>query len=58
MSSEWGPDRGVRRGVVAVGAAGVVLIAAGAVVDVFWVVGIGVWAMIGAIVTELVYRPE
>ncbi|MFD3554357.1 hypothetical protein [Streptomyces goshikiensis] len=57
MTIDWPPDRGIRRTVLALGAAGLTVIATGVVLDVLWILGIGVWAVITAMVIELVYRP-
>ncbi|WP_405527398.1 hypothetical protein OG592_06645 [Streptomyces avidinii] len=57
MTISWCPDRAVRRTVLALGAAGLTVIAAGAILDALWLLGIGVWAVIAAMVIELVYRP-
>ncbi|MGY4387905.1 fatty acid desaturase [Streptomyces sp. TE12347] len=51
------PDRAVRRTVLVLGAAGLTVIATGAILDALWLLGIGVWALIAAMVIELVYRP-
>ncbi|MFJ3519682.1 hypothetical protein ACWGF3_08345 [Streptomyces xanthophaeus] len=57
MTISWRPDRAVRRTVLALGAAGLTVIATGAILDALWLLGIGVWAVIAAMVIELVYRP-
>ncbi|MFD3675623.1 hypothetical protein [Streptomyces sp. NPDC058613] len=57
MTIDWLPDRGIRRATLALGAAGVTVIAAGAVLEALWLLGIGVWAIITAMMIELVYRP-
>ncbi|MFI8387584.1 hypothetical protein [Streptomyces sp. NPDC085540] len=57
MTTRSRPDRGVRRTVLALGAAGLAGIAAGAVLDALWLLGIGVWGVIAAMLIELVYRP-
>ncbi|MFF4389863.1 hypothetical protein ACFY0G_24220 [Streptomyces sp. NPDC001552] len=57
MTTRSRPDCGVRRTVLALGAAGLTVIAAGAVLDALWLLGIGVWGVIAAMVIELVYRP-
>ncbi|MEV6399080.1 hypothetical protein AB0M39_30585 [Streptomyces sp. NPDC051907] len=57
MTVTWGPDRGVRRTTLALAAAGPALIAPGLIVGSWWLIGAGVWAVIVAIVIELVYRP-
>ncbi|WP_162688391.1 MULTISPECIES: hypothetical protein [unclassified Streptomyces] len=57
MTIDWRPDRGIRRTVLVLGAAGLTLIATGAVLDVLWLLGIGVWGVIAAMMVELVYRP-
>ncbi|MFD3775399.1 hypothetical protein, partial [Streptomyces sp. NPDC058612] len=57
VTIDWLPDRGIRRATLALGAAGVTVIAAGAVLEALWLLGIGVWAIITAMMIELVYRP-
>ncbi|GGP81675.1 MULTISPECIES: hypothetical protein [Streptomyces] len=57
MTRDWLPDRGIRRTVHALGAAGLTVIAAGAVLEAMWLLGIGVWGVIAAMGIELVYRP-
>ncbi|MCM1973038.1 MULTISPECIES: hypothetical protein [unclassified Streptomyces] len=57
MTIEWRPDRGIRRTELALGAAGLTFVAAGAALDFLWLLGIGVWGVIAAMVIELVYRP-
>ncbi|MFD3805480.1 hypothetical protein ACFWTC_18085 [Streptomyces sp. NPDC058619] len=63
MTIDWLPNRGIRRatlvlGVAGVaGVAGVTVITTGAVLEALWLLGIGVWAIITAMMIELVYRP-
>ncbi|MEJ8642048.1 hypothetical protein WKI68_12335 [Streptomyces sp. MS1.HAVA.3] len=57
MTISWRPDRGIRRTVLALGAAGLAVIASGALLEALWLLGLGVWAVIAAMVIELVYRP-
>ncbi|WP_185893989.1 hypothetical protein [Streptomyces sp. WAC05950] len=57
MTRDWLPDRGIRRTVHALGAAGLTVIAAGAVLEAMWLLGIGVWGVIAAMGIDLVYRP-
>ncbi|MFJ1566325.1 hypothetical protein ACIOG8_19225 [Streptomyces erythrochromogenes] len=57
MTISWRPDRAVRRTVLALAAAGLTVIATGAILDTLWLLGIGVWAVIAAMAIELVYRP-
>ncbi|MFG2335404.1 hypothetical protein [Streptomyces yangpuensis] len=57
MTTRSRPDRGIRRTVLALGAAGLTVIAAGAVLDALWLLGIGVWGLIAAMLIELVYKP-
>ncbi|MFF4449845.1 hypothetical protein [Streptomyces sp. NPDC001502] len=57
MTTRSCPDRAIRRTVLALAAAGLTLIATGAVLDALWLLGIGVWGVIAAIVIELVYWP-
>jgi hypothetical protein len=57
MTASWSPDRPVRRTVLALGAAAAALVATGAALDLRWLLGLGVWTGIAAIVIELVYRP-
>ncbi|WP_168724373.1 hypothetical protein [Streptomyces sp. A1547] len=49
--------RQIRQTVLALGAAGLTVIATGAALDALWLLGIGVWGVIAAMVIELVYRP-
>ncbi|MCX4776232.1 hypothetical protein [Streptomyces sp. NBC_01264] len=58
MTIDWSPDRGIHRTVLALGAGGLVVVTTGAALDVMWLLGIGVWGLIAAMVIELVYRPE
>ncbi|MFJ3939765.1 hypothetical protein ACIPYR_20300 [Streptomyces parvus] len=57
MRDTWGPDRGVLVAVRVSGLIGLAAITAGALSSTMWIVGVGVWAMIAAFLTELVYRP-
>ncbi|MER6254601.1 hypothetical protein ABT224_24915 [Streptomyces sp. NPDC001584] len=57
MTTRSHADRGIRRTVLALVATGLPLIATGAALDALWLLGIGVWGVIAAIVIELVYRP-
>ncbi|MFJ7587466.1 hypothetical protein ACIQZO_08700 [Streptomyces sp. NPDC097617] len=57
MTAMWGPDRHVRRTMLALGTAGLALICVGTILDALWLLGIGVWAVIVAMLIELVYRP-
>ncbi|MCY0946697.1 hypothetical protein [Streptomyces antarcticus] len=57
MTTDWFPDRGIRRTILALGAAGLTVIATGAVLEALWLLGIGVWTVITAMMIELVYRP-
>ncbi|MFD6912238.1 hypothetical protein ACFWB2_10490 [Streptomyces virginiae] len=57
MTTRSRPDRSIRRTVLALGAAGLTVIAVGAVLDALWLLGIGVWGVIVAMLIELVYRP-
>ncbi|MER5760598.1 hypothetical protein [Streptomyces sp. NPDC002082] len=57
MTIDWLPDRGIRRTVLALGAVGLSVIATGVALDLLWLLGIGVWGVIGAMAVELVYRP-
>ncbi|MGW1767711.1 hypothetical protein ACWCQL_27125 [Streptomyces sp. NPDC002073] len=57
MTTRPRPDRRIRRTVLALGAVGLAVIATGAVLDALWLLGIGVWCVIAAMVIELVYRP-
>ncbi|MFD7627732.1 hypothetical protein ACFV7Q_17120 [Streptomyces sp. NPDC059851] len=50
-------DRPIRRTMYALGAVGLTLVVTGAALDLLWLLGIGVWAVIAAILIELVYRP-
>ncbi|MFD9357877.1 hypothetical protein [Streptomyces sp. NPDC060031] len=57
VTISWRPDRAVRRTVLALGAAGLTVIATGAILDACGCSVSGVWAIIAAMVIELVYRP-
>lgn len=57
VTSDWFPDHGTRRNVLALGTAGLTIIAIGALLEAQWLLGMGVWALIIAMVIELVYRP-
>ncbi|MGE7385210.1 hypothetical protein ACQKM2_06920 [Streptomyces sp. NPDC004126] len=57
MTPRSRPDHEVRRTVLVLGAAGLTAIATGAVLDALWLLGIGVWSVIAAMVIELVYQP-
>ncbi|MGW6572375.1 hypothetical protein ACWGAN_09360 [Streptomyces sp. NPDC054945] len=57
MTTRSRPDRAIRRTVLVLAAAGLALIATGAVLDALWLLGIGVWGVIAAMLIELVYRP-
>ncbi|MFF3013690.1 hypothetical protein [Streptomyces sp. NPDC057939] len=57
MTTSWGPDRGVRRAVLAVGSGGLTVIGAGLVLDALWLLGCGVWGVIVAFAVEVIYRP-
>ncbi|WP_369776738.1 hypothetical protein [Streptomyces sp. R33] len=57
MHTRSRPDRQIRQTVLALGAAGLTVIATGAALDALWLLGIGVWGVIAAMATELVYRP-
>lgn len=49
--------RGLRRTEYTLFLAAVLLIAAGAVSDVWWVIGVGAWALIAGGAIEMIYRP-
>ncbi|GBP99026.1 hypothetical protein SSP531S_04210 [Streptomyces spongiicola] len=51
------PDRGMCTAVPVLGGVAVLLVAAGAAAGAVWLVGAGVWALIAAVATKLVYRP-
>ncbi|MEE1770890.1 hypothetical protein PUR34_22795 [Streptomyces sp. JV185] len=57
MTTDWFPDRRMRRNVRALGTAGLTVIVVGAVLEAHWLLGIGVWALIIAMLIDLVYRP-
>ncbi|WP_158754321.1 hypothetical protein [Streptomyces sp. NRRL F-2580] len=57
MTTRSRSDRTVRRTVLALAAAGLAVITTGAALDALWLLGIGVWALIAAMVIELVYQP-
>ncbi|MFI6642935.1 hypothetical protein [Streptomyces sp. NPDC050504] len=50
-------DRRVRRHVLALAVGSVLLCAIGATTDSMWLLGIGTWLLIAAVLLELVYRP-
>lgn len=50
-------DRRVRRHAVALGVSAFLVSAAGTATDNLWLLGIGAWLLIAAILLELVYRP-
>ncbi|MEU9086602.1 hypothetical protein [Streptomyces sp. NPDC048357] len=56
MTTRSHSDRAIRRTVLALAAAGLALVTTGAAIDALWLLGIGVWALIAAMVIELVYR--
>ncbi|MFE7472347.1 hypothetical protein ACFU98_14565 [Streptomyces sp. NPDC057575] len=47
----------MRRNVLALGTAGLTVIAVGALLEALWLLGIGVWALIIAMMIDLIYRP-
>ncbi|WND33015.1 hypothetical protein RI578_01380 [Streptomyces sp. BB1-1-1] len=49
--------RGMKRLLCALLLVAASLIAAGALTETLWLLGIGAWALIGAVLFELVYRP-
>ncbi|MEJ1201620.1 MULTISPECIES: hypothetical protein [unclassified Streptomyces] len=49
--------RGMQRLLCALLLVAAALIAAGALTETLWLLGIGAWALIGAVLFELVYRP-
>lgn len=53
-TTDWFPDRGMRRNVLALGTAGLTVFA---VLKAQWLLGIGIGALITAMVIDLVYRP-
>lgn len=57
MTTDWFPDRGIRRTILALGAAGLTVIATGALLEALWLLGLGVWTVITAMMIELIYRP-
>ncbi|WP_162793076.1 MULTISPECIES: hypothetical protein [Streptomyces] len=57
MTPRSRPDLGIRRAVLALGTVGLTVIATGAVFEALWLLGIGVWSVIAAMVIELVYQP-
>ncbi|MFD9366685.1 hypothetical protein ACFWA6_03100 [Streptomyces sp. NPDC060020] len=57
MTTRSHSDRTVRRTVLALAASGLAVITTGAALDALWLLGIGVWALIAAMVIELVYQP-
>ncbi|QWB21159.1 MULTISPECIES: hypothetical protein [Streptomyces] len=57
MATDWFPDRGVRRMVLLLGTAGLAVLTGGIVGDLLWVIGLGAWMFMIALIVELVYRP-
>ncbi|MFJ2477248.1 hypothetical protein ACIOWI_30450 [Streptomyces sp. NPDC087659] len=57
MASDWPPDRGIRRLTLALAGAAAVLVTSGALLELMWLLGIGVWAVMAALGIELIYRP-
>ncbi|MFF3672867.1 hypothetical protein ACFYYS_02640 [Streptomyces sp. NPDC002120] len=57
MTTRSHSDRTVRRTVLALATSGLAVITTGAALDALWLLGIGVWALIAAMVIELVYQP-
>ncbi|GAA1333007.1 hypothetical protein GCM10009647_074000 [Streptomyces sanglieri] len=57
VTTDWFPDRGMRRNVLALGTAGLTDIAIGALLETQWLLGIGVWGLIIAMMIDLIYRP-
>ncbi|MEU8942576.1 hypothetical protein OHU17_05835 [Streptomyces goshikiensis] len=57
MNTRSRPDHKIRQTVLVLGAAGLTVIATGAALDALWLLGIGVWGVIAAMVIELVYQP-
>ncbi|MFD9216625.1 hypothetical protein ACFVY9_26750 [Streptomyces sp. NPDC059544] len=54
MASDWPPDRGIRRLTLALAGAAAVLITSGALLELMWLLGIGVWAVMAALGIELI----
>lgn len=50
-------DRGMKRLFYALLLAAAVLLAVGALTGALWLLGIGTWTLIGALLIELIYRP-
>ncbi|MFC9125706.1 hypothetical protein ACFT4A_02530 [Streptomyces sp. NPDC057099] len=57
MAIDWFPDRGVRRLVIVLGTAGLAVLAGGIAVDLLWIIGLGAWMFMIAVIIELIYRP-
>ncbi|MGW7520972.1 hypothetical protein ACWGJ2_35870 [Streptomyces sp. NPDC054796] len=57
MKATYDPDYGIRRAIALLAAAAVLLVTAGVLIGWMWVTGIGVWALIAAVLTEMLYRP-
>ncbi|WP_328741337.1 hypothetical protein OHA91_39470 (plasmid) [Streptomyces erythrochromogenes] len=51
------PDRRMRLRITILTLGAIAMIVAGAAAEWWWLLGIGVWTMIVAFVTELIYRP-
>ncbi|MFI8266594.1 MULTISPECIES: hypothetical protein [unclassified Streptomyces] len=57
MNTRSRPDHQIRRTVLVLGAAGLTVIGTGAALDALWLLGVGVWGVIAAMLIELVYQP-
>lgn len=57
MADFWGSDRRARRIAYALAVAGACLIAWGGAVGSLWVIGVGVWLFIAAVLVDLIRRP-
>ncbi|MFE9933101.1 hypothetical protein [Streptomyces sp. NPDC005533] len=57
MTTRPRSDRTVRRTVPALAVVGLGVTTAGAALDAMWLLGMGVWALIAAMVIDIVHQP-
>ncbi|MET9318834.1 hypothetical protein ABZX75_01330 [Streptomyces sp. NPDC003038] len=51
------PDRRMRLRIIALALCAAIMITVGAAAEWWWLLGIGVWTVIVAFLTEMIYRP-
>lgn len=51
------PERPMQIKIITLALCGAAMVAAGAVFEWWWLLGIGVWALIVAFLAEMIYRP-